>query len=174
LVVDTAGACLHIAAGTGDCRDGAGRRGSILDASGYVVAPPATVASKITAKMVELDIEEGDHVNAGQIIAKLDVQYPRSVNQASAQLEYAKALSPRRRSISQCPARLRRQKSLLQGHFVSQSAWTMRRPPDALRAQLHPAQQRRCRRAALGVRQVSGRYHRACAFSDRQRQPRNR
>src|ERR1700722_2943898 len=46
---------------------------SILDASGYVVARrQATVASKITAKMVELDIEEGDHVKAGQIIAKLD------------------------------------------------------------------------------------------------------
>src|SRR5208282_1119347 len=47
--------------------------GSILDASGYVVARrQATVSSKITDKMVELDIEEGDHVNAGQVIAKLD------------------------------------------------------------------------------------------------------
>ncbi len=46
---------------------------SILDASGYVVARrQATVASKITAKMVELDIEEGDHVQANQIIARLD------------------------------------------------------------------------------------------------------
>ena len=43
---------------------------SILDASGYVVARrSATVASKITARMVELDIEEGEHIQAGQIIA---------------------------------------------------------------------------------------------------------
>src|SRR5580692_5132235 len=38
---------------------GAASAGSILDASGYVVARrQATVASKITARMVELDIEE--------------------------------------------------------------------------------------------------------------------
>src|SRR5580692_11679154 len=72
---------------------GAASQGSILDASGYVVARrQATVASKITARMVELDIEEGDHVNAGQIIAKLDDTNIRAaLNQASAQLEYAKA-----------------------------------------------------------------------------------
>src|SRR6202166_356524 len=47
--------------------DGGGAAGSILDASGYVLARrQATVASKITAKMVEHDIEEGDHVQAGQ------------------------------------------------------------------------------------------------------------
>src|SRR5450432_4004458 len=65
--------------------------GSILDASGYVVARrQATVASKITARMVELDIEEGDHVKAGQIIAKLDDTNIRAaLNQASAQLDYA-------------------------------------------------------------------------------------
>src|SRR5271155_3015021 len=67
--------------------------GSILDASGYVVARrQATVASKITARMVELDIEEGDHVKVGQIIAKLDDTNIRAaLNQASAQLEFAKA-----------------------------------------------------------------------------------
>src|SRR5260221_7772531 len=44
---------------------------SILDASGYVVARrQATVASKITAKMVELAIEKGQHVGANQIMAR--------------------------------------------------------------------------------------------------------
>src|ERR1700692_866458 len=52
---------------------------SILDASGYVVARrQSTVASKITAKMVELDIEEGDHVTANQIIARLDASNIRA------------------------------------------------------------------------------------------------
>ena len=66
---------------------------SILDASGYVVARrQATVASKITAKMVELDIEEGDHVTANQIIARLDDSNIRaSLAQAAAQLNFARA-----------------------------------------------------------------------------------
>jgi multidrug efflux pump subunit AcrA (membrane-fusion protein) len=63
---------VHVVVAQAIAGDGAAP-GSILDASGYVVARrQATVASKITAKMVELDIEEGDHVKAGQIIAKLD------------------------------------------------------------------------------------------------------
>src|SRR6266446_2402085 len=96
---------VHIAAAQAIAGDGAAAAGSILDASGYVVARrQATVASKITAKMVELDIEEGDHVNAGQIIAQRDYD---------------------------------RQKSLLQGHFVSQSAVdNAQTTVDALRAQL--------------------------------------
>ncbi len=66
---------------------------SILDASGYVVARrQATVASKITAKMVELDIEEGEHVTANQIIARLDDSNIRAARaQAAAQLSFARA-----------------------------------------------------------------------------------
>ncbi len=46
---------------------------SLLDASGYVVARrQATVSSKITDKVVEITIEEGDHVKEGQILARLD------------------------------------------------------------------------------------------------------
>ena len=86
------GVPVHIVTARAIAGDGAAA-GSILDASGYVVARrQATVASKITAKMVELDIEEGDHVKAGQIIAKLDDTNIRAaLNQASAQLEFAKA-----------------------------------------------------------------------------------
>src|SRR5258706_14635196 len=48
---------VHIAAAQAIAGDGAAAAGSILDASGYVVARrQATVASKITAKMMELDI----------------------------------------------------------------------------------------------------------------------
>ena len=95
---------VHIAAAQAIAGDGAAAAGSILDASGYVVARrQATVASKITAKMVELDIEEGDHVNAGQIIAKLDDTNIRAaLNQASAQLDYLLAgnqMTPRASSI---------------------------------------------------------------------------
>jgi RND family efflux transporter MFP subunit len=129
---------VHVAAA--QAIDGAAAAGSILDASGYVVARrQATVASKITAKMVELDIEEGDHVNAGQIIAKLDDTNVRAaLNQAAAQLDYAKAtLTETQVNLTNAQRDYDRQKSLLQGHFVSQAAVdNAQTSVDALRAQL--------------------------------------
>src|ERR1700722_10783704 len=119
---------------------GAAAAGSILDASGYVVARrQATVASKITAKMVELDIEEGDHVKAGQVIAKLDDTNIRAaLNQASAQLDYAKAaLAETQVNLTNAQRDYERQKSLIKGHFVSQAAVdNAQTTVDATRAQL--------------------------------------
>jgi RND family efflux transporter MFP subunit len=114
--------------------------GSVLDASGYVVARrQATVASKITARMVELDIEEGDHVRAGQIIARLDDTNVRAaLAQARAQLDYANAgLAETQVNLANAQRDYDRQKSLLEGHFVSQSAVDNAQTTlDALRAQL--------------------------------------
>ncbi len=46
---------------------------SVLDASGYVVARrQATVASKVTGRLVEVSVEEGMSVKEGQILARLD------------------------------------------------------------------------------------------------------
>jgi RND family efflux transporter MFP subunit len=131
---------VHVVAAQAIFGGGAASAGSILDASGYVVARrQATVASKITAKMMELDIEEGDHVKAGQIIARLDDTNIRAVlNQAAAQLEYAKAgLAETQVNLANAERDYARQKSLLQGHFVSQSAVdNAQTTVDALRAQL--------------------------------------
>jgi RND family efflux transporter MFP subunit len=114
--------------------------GSILDASGYVVARrQATVASKITAKMVELDIEEGDHVKEGQVIAKLDDTNIRAaLNQATAQLEFAKAgLAETKVNLTNAQRDYERQKTLVQKHFVSQAAVdNAQTTVDALQAQL--------------------------------------
>ncbi|HMK87562.1 MAG TPA: efflux RND transporter periplasmic adaptor subunit [Steroidobacteraceae bacterium] len=114
--------------------------GSILDASGYVVARrQATVASKITDKMVELDIEEGDHVKEGQVIAKLDDTNIRaSLEAARAQLEYAKAgLAETQVNLANARRDYERQKSLLKGHYVSQAAVdNSQTAMDALAAQL--------------------------------------
>jgi RND family efflux transporter MFP subunit len=133
------GVAVHIVTARAIAGGGAAA-GSILDASGYVVARrQATVASKITAKMVELDIEEGDHVKAGQIIAKLDDTNIRAaLNQASAQLEYAKAsLTETEVNLTNAQRDYDRQKSLLQGHFVSQAAVdNAQTSVDGLRAQL--------------------------------------
>jgi RND family efflux transporter MFP subunit len=69
------------------------QRGTSLDASGYVVARrQATVSSKITGKVIEVLIEEGQRVERGQVVARLDDTNARAaVNQAEAQLEQAKA-----------------------------------------------------------------------------------
>ena len=70
-----------------------GKSASLLDASGYVVARrQATVAAKITARVVEIDIEEGQHVARDQIMGKLDDSNIRAaLLQAQAQLRQAEA-----------------------------------------------------------------------------------
>jgi RND family efflux transporter MFP subunit len=69
------------------------QRGSMLDASGYVVARrQATVSSKITGKVVEVLIEEGQQVQRDEIVARLDDTNARAaLAQASAQLEQVRA-----------------------------------------------------------------------------------
>lgn len=52
---------------------GPGGAGSVLEASGYVVARrAATVSSKVTGKVVEVWVEEGMKVEEGQVLARLD------------------------------------------------------------------------------------------------------
>jgi len=72
---------------------GAAGRGSLLDASGYVVARrEATVSSKITGKVSDVLIEEGQHVQADEVIARLDDSNARaSLAQAKANLAAAAA-----------------------------------------------------------------------------------
>jgi len=67
--------------------------GSILDASGYVVARrQATVSSKITGKVVAVAIEEGQRVERDDVIARLDDTNARAaVAQARAQRAQAEA-----------------------------------------------------------------------------------
>lgn len=67
--------------------------GSLLDASGYVVARrQATVSSKVTGKVTQVLIEEGQHVTAGQVIARIDNSNVRAaLSQAEAQEGAAEA-----------------------------------------------------------------------------------
>lgn len=66
---------------------------SVLDASGYVVARrQATVSSKVTGKVVEVFVEEGMRVEAGQVVAKLDdTTQQAQLALAEAQAESARA-----------------------------------------------------------------------------------
>ncbi len=71
--------------------DGAAADASRLDASGYVVARrQATVSAKVTGRVAEVLIEEGQHVGEGQVIARLDgSNYRASLAQSNAQLAQA-------------------------------------------------------------------------------------
>ena len=66
---------------------------SLLDASGYIVARRrATVSSKVTGKVVKVMLEEGQRVEAGEIIASLDdSNWRAALAQSKAQLEQAEA-----------------------------------------------------------------------------------
>src|SRR5262245_10500262 len=72
---------------------------SVLDASGYVVARrQATVSSKVTGRLAEVLVEEGQRIVAGQVIARLDntnatanlAQAEARVGEADANLQAAR------------------------------------------------------------------------------------
>jgi RND family efflux transporter MFP subunit len=71
----------------------ASRGASTLDASGYIVARrQATVSSKITGKVMEVLIEEGQRVKKDEVIARLDdSNYRTAYEQAKAQVAQAQA-----------------------------------------------------------------------------------
>ena len=70
----------------------AGTQAAVLNASGYVTARRrATVSSKVTGKIVEVNVEEGMAVKEGQILARLDdVMYRAALALAEAQAETAR------------------------------------------------------------------------------------
>jgi RND family efflux transporter MFP subunit len=70
----------------------AGTQAAVLNASGYVTARRrATVSSKVTGKVVEVNVEEGMAVKEGQILARLDDVTARAgLALAEAQVEAAR------------------------------------------------------------------------------------
>ncbi|MCY3639542.1 MAG: biotin/lipoyl-binding protein, partial [Gammaproteobacteria bacterium] len=97
---------------------------SVLDATGYVVARrQATVSSKTTGKVLEVLIEEGVHVEAGQLLARLDDSVPKAqLELAASQVESA------RRSLLEIEAQLKqgqldlaRSQGLAERDLVSQA-----------------------------------------------------
>ena len=71
-----------------------GGQRTLLNASGYVTARrTATVSSKVMGKVIELNVEEGMKVEAGQVLARLDSSnVEASLHLAEAQLLSAKAM----------------------------------------------------------------------------------
>nr|WP_255682996.1 efflux RND transporter periplasmic adaptor subunit [Dyella sp. 2HG41-7] len=68
--------------------------GAVLQATGYVTARrQATVSAQITGTLTAVQIEEGDHVKNGQVLARLDdSQYKAALDTAVAQAKAAHAL----------------------------------------------------------------------------------
>jgi RND family efflux transporter MFP subunit len=97
---------------------------TVLNASGYVNARrAATVSSKVTGKVVEVHIEEGLRVEAGQVLARLDDTNVRAsllLSQAR-QAAAVNALEETRVRIRDAQRDLRRQADLLRQAIARQA-----------------------------------------------------
>ncbi|MCL1634839.1 efflux RND transporter periplasmic adaptor subunit [Luteimonas sp. SX5] len=121
-----------------------GASASVLDASGYVVARRmATVSAKITGRVREVLIEEGQAVKEGQVMATLDpIDADAQRSLASAQLGAARsqAQSVQARLV-EAEANAKRLSSMVQRQLVSRSQYDQAvAQRDSLRAELLTAQ----------------------------------
>jgi RND family efflux transporter MFP subunit len=88
----------------------AGTSAAVLNASGYVTARRrATVSSKVTGKVIEVNVEEGMEVREGQVLARLD----DSTLQAALRL-YRAQLEAAKRQIPESEVRLEQARTQLQ------------------------------------------------------------
>jgi RND family efflux transporter MFP subunit len=95
---------------------------TVLDATGYVIARrQATVSSKISGKLAEVRIEEGVHVDAGQVLARLDDADARAkLDLMQARLGAAQAqLEQIRVQLEKARRDLKRQEELAQRKLTS-------------------------------------------------------
>ena len=102
----------------------AGTQAAVLNASGYVTARRrATVSSKITGKVVEVNVEEGKAVKEGQVLARLDDSTVRAaLALAMAQTESARrAVNESEVHLAQARLTLGRATELLKQRVVSQA-----------------------------------------------------
>jgi RND family efflux transporter MFP subunit len=98
---------------------------SVLDASGYVTARRiATVSSKITGKVKDVLIEEGQHVTEGQVLATLDPADANAERElASAQLASAQSnLAESQAQLLLAERTLKRQRELAAQKLIAASA----------------------------------------------------
>ncbi|GAB6195886.1 efflux RND transporter periplasmic adaptor subunit [Lysobacter xanthus] len=121
-----------------------GASGAVLDATGYVVARRmATVSSKITGKVREVRIEEGQRVEAGDIMATLDpIDADAQRALSTAQLAASRSqIANVQAQLREAEANARRLSSLVRQQLVSKAQYDQAvAQRDALRAQLGTAQ----------------------------------
>jgi len=101
-----------------------GAQAAVLNASGYVTARRrATVSSKITGKVIEVNVEEGMAVREGQILARLDDSNGRAaLALAEAQAEAARrAVAENEVRLVEARLTLGRRQQLLREGIASQA-----------------------------------------------------
>jgi len=97
----------------------------VLDAAGYVTARrEATVSSKVTGRLAEVLIEEGEQVKQGQVLARLDgADEQAQLHLAQAQLAAAKAqVGSLTAQLQQARRDLGRQQDLNKQHLTTAQA----------------------------------------------------
>ena len=123
----------------------AGTQAAVLNASGYVTARRrATVSSKITGKVVEVNVEEGKAVKEGQILARIDdsayrAAYALAQANLGSQERVAKEDEVR---LANARVTLERKQKLVEGGFATKSeADDAKLAVDALEARLELVKQ---------------------------------
>jgi RND family efflux transporter MFP subunit len=131
--------------------------GAVLQATGYVTARrQATVSAQITGTLTAVLIEEGDHVQQGQVLARLDDSaYKAALDAAKAQAAAAHALVAQYQAqLAQNERDARRQQELAaQGLVPKQAAEQALTQAASTRAQL-AAQQKQVAAADAQVEQA--------------------
>ncbi|ACB74799.1 efflux RND transporter periplasmic adaptor subunit [Opitutus terrae] len=100
----------------------AGEQATLLNASGYVTARRwATVSSKVMGKIIEVLVDEGARVEAGQVLARIDASNTEAnLRLAESQLDAArKALAETEAQLELAELDLKRQRELAAKQIVS-------------------------------------------------------
>jgi RND family efflux transporter MFP subunit len=114
---------LEVEVGTVTAR-AAGAQATVLNASGYVTARRrATVSSKITGKVVEVNVEEGMAVREGQVLARLDdVTARAALALAEAQVSAARqGVAENTVRLAEAQVTLKRLTALVKDGFITQA-----------------------------------------------------
>lgn len=118
---------------------------TVLNASGYVTARRrATVSSKVTGKVVEVNVEEGMRVVEGQVLARLDDSMAKAaLALVEAQLQAARTdLAETEVRLAEAELKLDRQRRLAaEGITPQQDLDTAQAEVDALRARIAATRQ---------------------------------
>src|SRR3989454_1483889 len=122
-----------------------GGRSALLNASGYVTPRQrATIAAKITARVNEIHVDEGMHVETGQVLAKLDDSDARArlVSAAADRDATAATLGDLRVNLENAERELRRVEELWDRKLVAEQARDQARMAvDSLRARITVARE---------------------------------
>ena len=113
---------------------------AVLNASGYVTARRrATVSSKVTGKVMEVFVEEGQAVRQGQVLARLDDSQARAaLNVAEAQLAAARSNAAQDQArLREAELNLQRRQRLVAENVVSKAELdTAQADVDAIKARM--------------------------------------